>query len=71
MERSDRSKRPVRPVAGVNRRRPKNASPGGTPSGQAHVGPPRTPSNVAKTKEEQQMEVGKVRVWRKGKEDKK
>ena len=27
----------VRPVAGENRRRPMNASPGGTPSGQAHA----------------------------------
>ena len=33
MERSDRSKEPVRPVAGENRRRPTNANPGGTPSG--------------------------------------
>jgi len=33
--------------------------------------PPRTPSNVAKTKEEQQMVVGKVRIWRKDKDDKK
>jgi hypothetical protein len=29
--------------------------------------PPRTPSDVAETKEEQQTEVGKARVWRKGK----
>ena len=33
VERSDRSKGPVRPVAGENRRRPTNANPGGTPSG--------------------------------------
>jgi len=33
VERSDRSKEPVRPVAGENRRRPTNTNPGGTPSG--------------------------------------
>ena len=33
MERSDRSKGPVRPVAGENRRRPTNTNSGGTPSG--------------------------------------
>jgi len=33
-----RAVRPVRPVAGVKRLSPTNASPGGTPSGQAHVG---------------------------------
>jgi hypothetical protein len=33
VERSDRSKGPVRPIAGDNRRRPTNANPGGTPSG--------------------------------------
>jgi len=32
-ERSDRSKEPVRPVAGENQRRPTNTNPGGTPSG--------------------------------------
>ena len=37
VERSDRSKGPVGPVAGVNRRRPMNARSRGTPSGQAHV----------------------------------
>ena len=33
VERSDRSKGPVRPVADEKRRRPTNANPGGTPSG--------------------------------------
>jgi len=28
-------------------------------------------SNIAETKEEEQMRVGKARVWRKGKDDKK
>jgi len=34
VERSDRSKEPVRPVAGENRRRPTNANPGGTRQGR-------------------------------------
>jgi hypothetical protein len=33
--------------------------------------PPRTLSDITGTKEEQQMEVGKARVWRKDKDDKK
>ena len=33
--------------------------------------PPRTPSDIMETKEEQEIEVGKVRVWRKDKDDKK
>ena len=62
---------PVRLVVGVNRQSPTNARPGGTLSELAHAGcsrigrPPRMPSYVAETKEEQQMEVGKARVWRK------
>ena len=40
MERSDRSGRPVRPVAVQNDDDPTNARSGGTPSGQARVGLP-------------------------------
>jgi len=36
--RLDWSEGPVRPVTGVRWRDPTNASPRGTPSGQAHVG---------------------------------
>jgi len=57
--------RPVRPVAWVKRQSPTNASPGETLSGQAHIvcfsigRPPKTPSNIAETKEEQQ-----IRGWK-------
>ena len=40
VERSNRSEGPVRPVAVQNGDDPTNASPGGTPSGQARVGLP-------------------------------
>jgi len=40
VERSDRSEGPVKPVAVQNGDDPTNARPGGTPSGQTHVGLP-------------------------------
>ena len=56
---------------------PTNARLGRTPSGQAHLGLPytrqasyRASSNAIETKEEQYVEVEKVRVWIKGKDDK-
>ena len=64
----------IRPVAGENRRRPTNANLGGTRQDKRTYGcfsigrPPRTLSNVAETKEEQQMGLEKLGF---GEEDKK
>ena len=72
MERSDRSEEPVRPVTVQNGDDPTNAHPGGTPSGQAlsNGRPARASSNAMEMREEEHIEIEKVRVKKKRKDDK-